>query len=59
VSYFQKFGLEIDKMIEKPWEKHLRLGAVTSTAVMNRRSTFLIEFRFMVVNHLLGEEGPA
>jgi hypothetical protein len=59
VSYFQKFGLEIDKMVDKPVETDLKLGLVTSSVGMNRRSTFLIEFRFMVVDHLLGEEGPA
>jgi hypothetical protein len=43
VSYFQKFGLEIDKMVDKPVETDLKLGLVTSSVGMNRRSTFLIE----------------
>jgi hypothetical protein len=55
----QQFGLLIDKMIDKAVETHLKLGLVTSPVGMNRRFTFLIEFRFMVVDHLLGEEGPA
>jgi hypothetical protein len=40
-------------MIEKPREKHLRLGAVTSTAVMNRWFTLFREFGLIFVDHLL------